>query len=121
MLARTATRAASRLASQQRRTLMGLDVKSDVAAKRALQNAGGTWQGAANPTYLKQGSDKAVAAVGAVLMAAASFQLIGGCECYICPFVSEYPPANPCKTHAPLDPHLPIPPDWNMMHGTGKK
>ena len=38
-----------------------------VAEMRKIQCAGGTLQGEANPTWLKQPSDKAVAAVGLAL------------------------------------------------------
>ena len=51
---------------------------SQIDASRAKQNAGGTWQGAVNPTYLKQDGDMAFFAVGMALISFAGLRLANG-------------------------------------------
>ena len=46
-------------------------VLPQVTAERAVQNAGGNWQGAANPTYLKQPGDQIWFAAGMLLVGGA--------------------------------------------------
>jgi len=61
---------------QKRGFMPGVDAmhnqKSKIEELRKVQNAGGTCLGADNPTFLKQGNDKAWAA-GAVLLCSFAF------------------------------------------------
>mmetsp|Transcript_17306 Transcript_17306/g.35163 ORF Transcript_17306/g.35163 Transcript_17306/m.35163 type:complete len:99 (+) Transcript_17306:46-342(+) len=82
-LARPAARLAAsrpRLHQQQRRTIVDQmnSVESKIDATRAVHNAGGVTQGAANPTYLKQPGDAAVFLGGMGLITFACIKLGGG-------------------------------------------
>jgi len=83
----TVTRTAPRLARSQRLFSSKLEnlvnplneAPCNIAAERAMHNKGGTWQGAANPTYLKAGvEDKVVCGVGLLLGGASLYQLVTG-------------------------------------------
>ncbi|GMI43039.1 hypothetical protein TrCOL_g2444 [Triparma columacea] len=74
------TRGVARLSVRGKRSIVDNmnKVESKIDASRAKQNAGGTWQGAVNPTYLKQDGDMAFFAVGMALISFAGLRLANG-------------------------------------------
>ena len=79
MLSRTALTLTSQKQNIGSRIIAAVvDAPDNVPAARAIQNAGGTTQGAANPTWLKQGNDRYVNAFAAVLAGAAGYQFAVG-------------------------------------------
>mmetsp|Transcript_23913 Transcript_23913/g.49831 ORF Transcript_23913/g.49831 Transcript_23913/m.49831 type:complete len:91 (+) Transcript_23913:299-571(+) len=76
----SAARVATRLSTRGRRGIVDQmnKVESKIQSKRDIQNKGGTWQGAVNPTYLKQDGDMVMFAIGMGLISFAGLRLANG-------------------------------------------